>query len=40
MIGNFLRAQMFDDRGDVVIRRIDLLGDMDHLSRQLARCPR
>ncbi len=30
-----LRAQMFDDCGDVIIRRIDFLGDVDHLARQL-----
>ena len=30
-----LRAEMFDDRGDIVIRRIDFLGDVNHLARQL-----
>ena len=32
----FLRAEMFDDRGDIVICRIDFLGDVNHLARQLA----
>jgi hypothetical protein len=27
---------MLDDRGNVVIRRIHLLGDVNHLARQLA----
>ena len=31
-----LRAEMFDDRGNIVIRRIDFFGDVNHLTRQIA----
>ena len=30
-----LRAKMLDDRGDVVVRRIDLFGDVNHFTGEL-----